>query len=134
MIALSGEIDPNSDSSLLYYPLMKKGERFPVADSSKEPVLDPKPDSRKEYLHGILQAIGDVERDGFEVLGELGASPNLPKIVLSCGGGSKNDMWINMRERRLKVICDEGQQVEVKRAENTEASYGAALLAAASFE
>lgn len=134
LIALSGEIDPNSDSSLSYYPLMKKGERFPVADSSKEPVLDPKPDSRKDYLHGILQAIGDVERDGFEVLGELGASPNRPKIVLSCGGGSKNDMWINMRERRLKDICDEGQQVEVKRAENTEASYGAALLAAASFE
>ncbi|KAL7526120.1 hypothetical protein ACHAXR_002358, partial [Thalassiosira sp. AJA248-18] len=125
---LSAEIDPNSDIPLSYYPLMKKGERFPVADSAKEPVLEPKPDSRKEYLHGILQGIGDVERDGFRILGELGASPNRPKIVLSCGGGSKNDMWISMRERRLKDICEEGQHVEVKRASNTEASYGAALL------
>jgi xylulokinase len=104
-----------------------------VADSSKEPVLSPKPDSRKEYLHGIFQAIGDVERDGFKVLGELGATPKLPKVVLSCGGGSKNDMWIAMRQRRLKEIYDDSEDVVVKRATNTEASYGAALLAAATF-
>lgn len=134
LIALSKEIDPDIDSPLSYYPLMKKGERFPVADSNKEPVLDPKPDGRKEYLHGILQGIGDVEREGFRVLGELGASPHRPTVVLSCGGGSKNDMWLSMRERRLKDICDDDHQVEVKRATNTEASYGAALLAAASFE
>ena len=132
LVSLSTEIDPTSDSTLSYYPLMKKGERFPVADSAKEPVLDPKPDNRKDYLHGILQGISDVEREGFKVLGDLGASPDRPSIVLTCGGGSKNDMWIQMRERRLKDICNE--HVEVKRAVNTEASYGAALLAAASFE
>jgi len=132
LISLSAEIDPTSDSTLSYYPLVKKGERFPVADSSKEPVLDPKPNSRADYLHGILQGISDVEREGFKVLGDLGASPDRPSIVLTCGGGSKNDMWIQMRERRLKDICNE--RVEVKRAVNTEASYGAALLAAASFE
>jgi len=128
----SAEIDPESDSPLSYYPLTKKGERFPVADSGKEPVLKPKPKSRKAYLHGILQGIGDVERDGFRILGELGASPLTE--VLTCGGGSKNPNWIAMRERRLKDICDDGKHVEVKRASNTEASYGAALLAAASFE
>ena len=131
--SLSLTIDPNEDSPLSYYPLIKTGERFPVADSSKEPVLTPKPDSRKEYLHGILQGIGDVERDGFKVLGELGATPKLPKVVLSCGGGSKNDMWIAMRQRRLKEIYGDGEDVVVKRATNTEASYGAALLAAATF-
>lgn len=131
--SLSLQIDPNEDSPLSYYPLIKTGERFPVADSSKEPVLSPKPDSRKEYLHGIFQAIGDVERDGFKVLGELGATPKLPKVVLSCGGGSKNDMWIAMRQRRLKEIYDDSEDVVVKRATNTEASYGAALLAAATF-
>lgn len=133
--SLSLEIDPNEDSPLWYYPLIKTGERFPVADSSKEPVLNPKPDSRKDYLHGILQGIGDVERDGFKVLGELGATPKLPKVVLSCGGGSKNDMWIAMRQRRLKEIYgDDSEDVVVKRATNTEASYGAALLAAATFD
>ena len=139
--SLSLEIDPNTDSPLSYYPLIKTGERFPMADSTKEPILRPKPDSRKEYLHGILQGIGDVERDGFKVLGDLGATPRLPKVVLSCGGGSKNDMWIAMRQRRLKEIYDGGDDdsdddvdvVVVKRATNTEASYGAALLAAATF-
>ncbi|KAL7471594.1 hypothetical protein ACHAXS_011892 [Conticribra weissflogii] len=131
---LSSQIDPESDSPLSYYPLIKKGERFPVADSKKEPILNPKPDDRKDYLHAILQGIGDVERDGFRILGELGATPDRPTVVLSCGGGAKNDVWTAMRERRLREICNEGQNVVVKRALNTEASYGAALLAAASFE
>ncbi|KAL3759074.1 hypothetical protein ACHAWU_008683 [Discostella pseudostelligera] len=129
---LSEEIDPNSDSSYAYYPLTKKGERFPVADSTKEPVLSPRSDSRKDYLHGILQGIGDVEREGYRVLGELGADPSMPTIVLTAGGGSANSMWMTLRERRLRNIC--GAAVEVRRATNTEASYGAALLAAASFE
>jgi sugar (pentulose or hexulose) kinase len=134
LATLSSEIDPDSDSPLSYYPLTKKGERFPIADSDKEPILDPKPDSRKDYLHGILQAIGDVERDGYRILGELGASPSRPTEILTCGGGSKNDMWTAMRERRLRDICNEEQRIVVKKALNTEASYGAALLAAASFE
>ncbi|KAL7432204.1 hypothetical protein ACHAXH_004945 [Discostella pseudostelligera] len=129
---LSEEIDPNSDSSYTYYPLTKRGERFPVADSTKEPVLTPKPDSRKDYLHGILQGIGDVEREGYRVLGELGADPSLPTTVTTAGGGSANSMWMKLRERRLQDLC--GARVEVRRATNTEASYGAALLAAASFE
>jgi sugar (pentulose or hexulose) kinase len=78
-----------------------------------------------------LQGIGDVERDGYCVLGELGAIPNVPRVVLSCGGGARNDVWTAMRERRLVEICD--SHIEVRRATNTEASYGAALLAAASF-
>ncbi|KAL7538353.1 hypothetical protein ACHAWF_006059 [Thalassiosira exigua] len=132
--ALSEEIDPDSDSPLSYYPLTKRGERFPVADGTKEPVLDPKPESRGEYLRGILQGIGDVERDGYRALGELGADPKWPTAVLSCGGGAKNDAWIAMRERRLRDVAGEGAAVRVTRAANTEASYGAALLAAASFE
>jgi sugar (pentulose or hexulose) kinase len=127
---LSKEIDPMTDSPLSYYPLTKKGERFPVADGNKEPVLEPVPASRKEYLHGILQSIGDVERDGFLVLQELGAPQ--PSVVWTCGGGSRNDMWSKMRERRLAASFG-GGNVSVRRADCTEASFGAALLAAATF-
>jgi xylulokinase len=130
LVELSKNIDPNTDSLLKYYPLTKPGERFPVADANKEPVLEPAPDNRKEYLHGILQAISDVERDGFEVLQELGAPT--PSIVFTCGGGSNNDMWGQMRERRLSEKFPEAD-ITVKRAESTEASYGSALLAAATF-
>mmetsp|Transcript_16706 Transcript_16706/g.20427 ORF Transcript_16706/g.20427 Transcript_16706/m.20427 type:complete len:522 (-) Transcript_16706:192-1757(-) len=144
LISLSNDIDPGTDSPLgdEYYPLTKKGERFPIADTEREPKLTPKPESRKEYLHGILQGISNVERDGFRVLGDLGALPKQPTVVWSCGGGAKNDMWIEMRQRRLRELFGNEKygdgdgnsgSVEVKRAPNTEASFGAAILAAATF-
>mmetsp|Transcript_1113 Transcript_1113/g.1425 ORF Transcript_1113/g.1425 Transcript_1113/m.1425 type:complete len:371 (-) Transcript_1113:52-1164(-) len=127
---LSAEIDPRTDSALCYYPLIKIGERFPVADAKKEPVLDPVPSSRKEYLHGILQAISDIERQGFEELAQLGAPS--PSTIWTCGGGSRNSMWNKMRERRIASRF-QGSEINVQKAESTEASYGAALLAAATF-
>ena len=127
---LSTQIDPSTDSPLNYYPLTKVGERFPVADSNKEPILHPVPENRKDYLHGILQSIGDVEREGFGVLQELGAPS--PSIVWTCGGGSRNDMWSQLRERRLTEKFGDSD-IKVRRAECTEASFGAALLAAATF-
>eukprot|EP00978_Attheya_sp_CCMP212_P041214 scaffold233329_cov49-Attheya_sp.AAC.1 len=130
---LSRKIDPDQDSPLLYYPLTKKGERFPTADSGREPLMEPVPPNRQEYLHGILQGISDVERDGFLALGQLGASPESPSIVWSCGGGAQNEMWMKMRERRISGICSNGAKVVVRRAPNTEASFGAAILAAATF-
>lgn len=115
---LSAEIDPKTDSALCYYPLIKIGERFPVADAKKEPVLDPVPSSRKEYLHGILQAISDIERQGFEVLVELGAPS--PSTIWTCGGGSRNSMWNIMRERRIASRF-QGSEINVQKAESTEA-------------
>lgn len=128
---LSEKIDPMNDIDLSYYPLTKRGERFPVADSEKEPIVEPVPESRQEYLHGLLQGISDVERDGFKILGELGATPNCPTVVWTCGGGSRNDMWTQMRQRKLTESFH--KTIPVKRALNTEASYGSAILAAASF-
>ena len=132
LVELSRKLDPNKDSPLQYYPLTQKGERFPVADSKKEPILEPVPDTRGEFLQGILQGISDVERDGFRALGELGASPSTPHQVWTCGGGSRNDVWSQMRQRRLRQAFG-NDQVSVARADNVEASYGAAILAAASF-
>ena len=130
--SLSNDIDPNTESPLSYYPLTRKGERFPVADSNKEPNLSPKVDDRKDYLHGILQGISDVEIDGFKALAKLGASPAKPGKIWTCGGGAQNDMWSEMRQRRLKEAFG-NEYAEVAKAENVEASFGAAILAAASF-
>lgn len=56
---LSAEIDHSVDSPLDFYPLPRgtRGERFPTNDPLKKSVLEPRPESRKEYLHGLLQAI-----------------------------------------------------------------------------
>lgn len=57
--ALSLDIDPSENSPLEYYPLPRgtKGERFPMNDPLKESLLEPRPEDRGEYLHGLLQAI-----------------------------------------------------------------------------
>ena len=86
LVKLSSMIDPSIDSPLKYYPLTKVGERFPKNDPNKEPVLSPKPvkignseveevSYRKEYLHGILQGVSAIEKEGYAALEELGASP-----------------------------------------------------------
>jgi D-ribulokinase len=83
---LSDAIDPQTDSPLKYYPLTRAGERFPKNDPNKQPLLTPKPlkaaadglaDTsvcRQQYLHGILQGIAEVEKEGYAALKELGAT------------------------------------------------------------
>jgi D-ribulokinase len=133
LVTLSQGIDPDSDTHLSYYPLVKSGERFPIADSNKQPNLEPIPDSRQDFLHGILQSISIIERDGFQVLGELGAIPKKPTRIMTCGGGSKNTMWTQMRQRILRSSFRDSS-ICVETASNTEASNGAALLASCTFE
>jgi sugar (pentulose or hexulose) kinase len=127
LVALSKEIDPSADSPFRYYPLPagKVGERFPVNDPQKEPVVDPKPVGadgavcRRRHLHGLLQGIAEVERAGYQALADLGATPVTE--VLTAGGGAANDMWTRLRQRLLGV--------PTSRAGNADAAYGCARLA-----
>ncbi|KAL2649262.1 hypothetical protein R1flu_017390 [Riccia fluitans] len=116
---LSSQIDPSQPSPLDYYPLPKVGERFPEADPRKEPRLSPRPGSDVEFLHGILESIARIEGRGYKALDELGATPL--KLVKTAGGGAQNVVWQKIRERVLGV--------PVSASEQTEAAYGAALLA-----
>jgi len=146
-----------------YYPLLpnKVGERFPMADPNKQSVLEPLPghdddkdddddkdgtssgDARTEYLKGLFQSIAtEVECKGYQVLRDLGASPPFPTMIATAGGGSKNPVWTSLRQRIINegidIDTDDGagagaKSVTVRRAEQSEASYGAALLAAAGF-
>uniref|UniRef100_A0A0E0AIN6 Uncharacterized protein n=1 Tax=Oryza glumipatula TaxID=40148 RepID=A0A0E0AIN6_9ORYZ len=61
LVALSHEIDPSVPSLLDYYPLPKRGERFPVSDPNMMPRLQPRPESDTAYLHGILESIARIE-------------------------------------------------------------------------
>ncbi|KAJ1288315.1 hypothetical protein BS78_02G079800 [Paspalum vaginatum] len=119
LAALSEHIDPAVPSPLDYYPLLKKGERFPISDPDMMPRLEPRPQSDAEYLHGILESIARVEAKGYNLLRELGATA--VEEVFTAGGGARNDKWTAIRERVLGV--------PVRKAQQTEAAYGAALLA-----
>lgn len=120
LFSLSDKIDPDKDSGLYYYPLPAKGERFPFADPEKEPVMHPIPDDRAIYLQAIFEGIAKIEKRGYDLLEELGGDTVLS--VRSCGGGSTNTAWTQIRERLV------GRPFIP--AIHTEAAYGSALLAA----
>ncbi|XP_015892341.1 D-ribulose kinase isoform X3 [Ziziphus jujuba] len=119
LVALSEKINPVEASPLDYYPLQTVGERFPVADPKMAPRLQPRPESDVEFLHGIFESIARIEAKGYSLLKELGATQ--VEEVFTAGGGAKNEKWTKIRERvlGLPVSC----------ATQTEAAYGAALLA-----
>jgi D-ribulokinase len=116
---LSDRIDSNISSPLDYYPLPKKGDRFPINDPNLIPRLNPRPDDPVEFLHGLLESMARIEAHGYKLLQELGASPI--QQIYSAGGGSKNQTWTKIRDRYL--------QIPMQQAIQTEAAYGAALLA-----
>ena len=120
---LSQQINPNTKSPLKYYPLLKPGDRFPVNDPNLKPQLSPRPTNSVEFLHGLLEGISRIEAIGYQKLQQLGSDKLIR--VYTAGGGAKNQIWQEIRHRYLHVaVC---------KANNTEAAYGTALLAAKKF-
>ncbi|MEG5040228.1 MULTISPECIES: FGGY-family carbohydrate kinase [unclassified Microcoleus] len=115
----STQIDPAQESLLDYYPLLKKGDRFPINDPNLAPRLEPRPTDSVEFLHGLLESIARIEARGYQLFQELGATP-LTKVY-TAGGGAKNAVWSAIRQRYLKV--------PVETPIHTAAAYGVALLA-----
>lgn len=48
--SLSRQIDPNKESPLDYYPLLRTGARFPLNDPNLSPKLKPCPADRVDFL------------------------------------------------------------------------------------
>jgi D-ribulokinase len=119
LLRLSPLIRFETEIPLDYYPLLKPGERFPINDPNLLPQLEPRPDSEVEFLHSLLESMARIEARGYGLLQELGATPLTH--VYTAGGGAKNGVWQELRSRHLKV--------PVARSPQTEAAYGAALLA-----
>lgn len=117
---LSVRIDPVQSSGLDYYPLPRPGERFPMNDPNLPPRLEPRPEDRVTFLHGLLEGLARIEAQGYAKLAELGASPL--RQVFSAGGGVVNETYTHIRARRLGV--------PTLPAAIQEAAYGTALLAA----
>lgn len=118
--SLSAGIDPDTDSSLNYYPLARPGERFPINDPALVPRLAPRPKDDALFLQGMLEGIARIEANGYRLLQDLGATPL--ESVLTAGGGAANPAWTAIRSRYLGV--------KVAPSRHTEAAYGTALLAA----
>jgi sugar (pentulose or hexulose) kinase len=119
MHALSAQISIQHPTGLHYYPLTSIGERFPINDPHKQPELSPRPASDVVFFQALLESLSAVEQLGYQRLQQLGA----PAIthVMSVGGGSYNQPWLQLRQHGLGL--------PVITARYTEAAYGSALLA-----
>jgi sugar (pentulose or hexulose) kinase len=117
--AMTPKLMPAQPTGLDYYPLPKPGERFPICDPDLPPRVSPRPADDVTFFQGLLEGVAGVEAMAYRRLGEFGA-PALRRVI-SIGGGAKNPAWGEIRRRLLGV--------PVTVAEQTEASYGAALLA-----
>lgn len=116
---LSDRIDPDVATGLDYYPLIGRGERFPVCDPALEQRTVPRPDDDALFLAGLFESIARIEKTGFDLLQAHGVP--YPKLIKTVGGGSYNKTWLKIRQRILGA--------EVIAARQTEAAFGAALLA-----
>ena len=107
---LSAEIDPSVASPLDYYPLLQKGERFPINDPDLEPRLTPRPEDDAAFLHGILESIARIERQAYDAITERGGPK--PTQLYTAGGGAQNDVWTAIRARVLGITPEKSDQTE----------------------
>ena len=116
---LSKSLNPDKLLNLNYYPLAQIGERFPINDPNKKPILEPRPDKEADFFQAVLEGIAQVEKLSYEKIVEIGGS--YPLKIFTIGGGGKNKNWNIMREKIL--------QVDLVEPLSNDASYGVALLA-----
>ncbi|MEM9393178.1 MAG: FGGY-family carbohydrate kinase [Pseudomonadota bacterium] len=116
---LSGRIDTSHPTGLDFYPLLSTGERFPINNADLAPVLSPRPSEDHLFLQAMLEGMARIEAQCYRAIEERGGP--FPKMVLTAGGGAKNDTWTELRARAL-------QQKPLMAAE-PEASVGVAKLA-----
>ena len=119
MADLEPELRPDVPTGLDFWPLPKKGERFPVADPERTSRHEPRPDDDGHFFQALLEGIANVEHRAYRRLAELGA-PTL-RSVRTVGGGAKNAAWSAIRARMLAVPMQQPRSVQ--------AAYGTALLA-----
>jgi sugar (pentulose or hexulose) kinase len=119
MQEMSKQLSTDTDTGLDYYPLITRGERFPVNDPNYTGKLTPRPASDVQFFQGLLEGIASIEYQAYKKLQQLGAP--CPNQIFTAGGGSQNQAWTAIRSRRLGV--------PVLTARQTEASFGSALLA-----
>ena len=102
MAEMERRLDPDRSTGADYYPLPRRGERFPTADPDFQPRHSPRPDDDAEFFQGLLEGIAGIERDGYRTLERLGATA--VSSIRTAGGGASNHAWMRIRKR--VIGCD----------------------------
>jgi sugar (pentulose or hexulose) kinase len=119
MAQLESQLQPDAPTGLDYYPLLTKGERFPINAADWAPRLSPRPDADWQFFQAMLEGIAAIEKLGYQRLAGCGAP--WPTSIRTTGGGSKNSAWTKIRARLLNV--------PMQSTDHSEAAFGSARLA-----
>jgi sugar (pentulose or hexulose) kinase len=119
MAELESALQPATPTGLDYYPLLGKGERFPINDPQLVPRLTPRPQADWAFFQGLLEGMANIELLGYQRLKACGAP--WPHNIRTTGGGARNSAWTEIRAKRLNV--------PLLTADHSEAAFGAARLA-----
>ncbi|NLJ49999.1 MAG: FGGY-family carbohydrate kinase [Candidatus Atribacteria bacterium] len=107
-------------TSLILYPLTRKGERLPFASPEAEFFQNRKESNRLEFYAACLEGVGYVEKLSYHILEILGSSPI--QRVFSSGSGANSPIWCQIRSNILSK--------PVYLPKTTESAMGACIIAA----
>jgi xylulokinase len=100
-------------ASVLMYPLVGIGERFPVAASQMAALQSGQPKDEVDEFRAILEAIAFAERLAYETLATAGAPSD--KTLYSVGGGSRSAFWSQLRatisNRAITTVNEAGSDL-----------------------
>ncbi len=113
----------NLPTSLLVYPLTRRGERLPFASGEASFFQIGKEKNREEFYTACLEGVGYIERLSLELLESLGADP-ITRVFAS-GGGSRSSIWRKIRANILNR--------PIFLAQTTESAFGSCILSASPF-
>jgi D-ribulokinase len=119
--ALGRQAAGREPASVIAYPLVSRGERFPFTAPEAEGFLVGAPADEVDEYAALLQGVAFVERLCFDYLDLLGA-PTDGELSLT-GGGARSRYWCQLRADVLDR--------PVRLPANAEAGLGMAVLAAA---
>ena len=111
-------------ATVVVYPLLGTGERFPFSAPGAERFVLGEPRDEIDLYAGMLQGVALVERLCFERLERLGARVDGPLTLT--GGGARSRVWCRLRADVLRR--------PVRRPRHAGADAGMAILAAAATE
>ncbi|MEV6110199.1 FGGY family carbohydrate kinase [Streptomyces sp. NPDC051940] len=117
---LTAEAAPLLPTTLLRYPLVSPGERFPFVAPAARAFASRRAAGRAEDFAALLQGAAYAERLCFDYVDHLGA-PTAGAVVLT-GGATRNPLWNQLRADVL------GRPVTIPR--HAQPALGMAVLAA----
>jgi sugar (pentulose or hexulose) kinase len=121
LAALDDAAGRHGPASVVRYPLVRAGERFPFARPDAAGFQLGTPSGEADAYRAVLEGVAFTERLGFAALAEAGAPVH--GALRAAGGGSRSPAWLRIR------ATVQGRPVEVTR--EPASGFGAAVLAAA---